>query len=652
VARPDCSHAYNKLGIALVRVGQAEDAVAAYRRAVELDPRNGAAHYNLADALYDLGRPEQAIAAYRRAIETHPPSATDSHNGLGLALEARGQVKEAMAEYRRAIARDPRSPFPRQNLGRLLAAQGQVAAAMEEYRRAIACDPQAPGPHFQLGRCLESQGRLEQAMAEYRRAIELDPNDGATHYHLGAVYRARGQADEAIAQFRKAVQVDPRGALGHDALAAALLRRGRFAEARAAAQLGLDRFPADEPLRPAMRRTLEQADRLLALESRLPAILQGEGGPADAGERLAQARLFRDHGRPYAAARLYALAFAARPALADDLASRNRYDAAAAAARAAADPGPGEAGLGEAERAGLRRQALDWLRADLALRARQRPRSKSSAVAVKAWLTDAALAGVRDEAALEKLPAAERERWRRFWAEVDRLLAADPLEQGQAHVARREWGRAADCYARALKLAPTDAGHFWFEYAAVLLLSGDRPGYAKACARMVGRCGKAADLRAYHVARACTLAADAVAEAALPGRLAQKELTGQGREFWSLTEQGALHYRAGRFKQAVPLFEESLRVDGMPGRAVLNWLWLALAQQRLGKPEEARRWLGKAQAWLDQYGDGMPRRAEEELGLHLHNWLEAHVLRREAEALLGRGTARPHQPGPATPLKR
>jgi hypothetical protein len=32
---------------------------------------------------------------------------------------------------------------------------------------------------------------------------------------------------------------------------------------------------------------------------------------------------------------------------------------------------------------------------------------------------------------------------------------------------------------------------------------------------------------------------------------------------------------------------------------VVNWLWLALANHRLGKTEEARRWLGKAQAWLD-----------------------------------------------------
>jgi hypothetical protein len=67
---------------------------------------------------------------------------------------------------------------------------------------------------------------------------------------------------------------------------------------------------------------------------------------------------------------------------------------------------------------------------------------------------------------------------------------------------------------------------------------------------------------------------------------------------------------------------------------VLNWLWLALANERLGKAEEARRWLEKAQAWLDQYAEGMPARADDEFGLHLHNWLEAHLLRREAEALI------------------
>jgi eukaryotic-like serine/threonine-protein kinase len=244
------------------------------------------------------------------------------------------------------------------------------------------------------------------------------------------------------------------------------------------------------------------------------------------------------------------------------------------------------------------------------------------------------LAGVRDPAALAKLPDAERQRWGRFWADVAAPVAADPLKQGRSHAAGRQWDQAAVGYARILTRGQTDDGHLKFEFAALSLLSGDRPGYVRACAHMIERCGKAVGPRAYHVARACTHAPDAVAEASLAGRLAEKELKDSAREFWSLTEQGALAYRAGRFQQAVSLFEQCLQAEPGPGRAVVNWLWLALANQRLGKGKEARRWLNKAREWLDQYPDGMPARAEEEFGLHLHNWLEAHVLRREAEALI------------------
>ena len=342
----------------------------------------------------------------------------------------------------------------------------------------------------------------------------------------------------------------------------------------------------------------------------------------------------QDYGRPHAAAGLYAAAFAARPALADDLGSGNRYNAACAAARAAADRAPTR--RGSASRSAPACAGRRWIGCgptwpwgpSCGETASRRARSLTT------WRTDADLAGVRDQAPLAKLPDTEREEWRRLWADVDASLAADPLEQGRASAARRDWAQAADCYARAIKGGPTNDGHVWFEYAALLLLSGDRPGYVRACAHMIERCGKDGGPRSYHVARACTLAPDAVADASLPGRLAEKELQDSAREFWSLTEQGALAYRAGRFQQAVPLFEQSLQADPKSGRAVLNWLWLALANQRLGKAEEARRWLEKAQAWLDQYRDGMPARAEEELGLHYHNWLEAHVLRREAEALI------------------
>jgi serine/threonine protein kinase/Tfp pilus assembly protein PilF len=629
------------------------EAVGYYRAALATRPSVAAVYHEMGLALLWQRQVDEAILAFRKAIELEPKGSWHYTN-LGVCLRDKGRLDEAMANYRRAIELNPEVAAPHTNLGVCLRDTGRLDEAMVECRRAIELRPNAMPAHLNLGMCLRDKGRFDEAMAEYCRAIELDPNATAGHYQLGLLLESMGRPEEAILEFREVTQREPRVALAHEALTRLLLQRGRFAEARRAVLHGLDQVPADEPRRKVLQQQLDQCDHQLALGAGLPAMLREKEQPAGAAEQLRLARLCREFGRPYTAARFYAAAFAARPALADDLRSANRYDAACAAVRAAAEPGPDEPRPGEPERASLRRQALAWLRADLAAWTRLQQGAKASGWPQRIWRTDAALASVRDRAPLEKLPQEERTQWRRLWADVAALPIASPrdLEQARAHAARREWRQAADCYAQTVRFGPGDEGHFWLEYAAVLLLCGDRPGYAKACARMVERCGKTPDVRAYHVARACTLAPDSVADGALPGRLAQKELAASAGEFWSLTERGALHYRAGRFHEAVPLFEQSLRADAKAGRAVLNWLWLALAHHRLGQADEARRWLGRAQAWLDQYGGGMPGGAEEELGLHLHNWLEAHVLRREAEALLGDGPAKAKEPGPAAPRKK
>ena len=204
---------------------------------------------------------------------------------------------------------------------------------------------------------------------------------------------------------------------------------------------------------------------------------------------------------------------------------------------------------------------------------------------LSAWETDPVLAGVRDQAALMKLPDAERVQWQRLWGDVAGQLAADPLQQGFAHAARRDWSKAADCYTRALKLASTDAGHFWFEYAAVLLLSGNRLGYADACADMVKNYGRAPNLRAYHVARACTLAPDAVAEASLPGRLAETELKAFVRPILVADRAGgfALPCRPVRASSRSVRAEPACRPRAGSGRREL-----AMASPGTAAPREVR----------------------------------------------------------------
>ena len=629
---PTVSRYHYYLGRCLHGAGRHDEAIAEIRRAVELDPKEASAHHLLGVCWQDRGQLDEAIAEYRRAIELDPkPGST--HYNLGAVWRSKGRLDEAMAEARRALELDPEGVPAQLLIGVCWQEKGQLDEAMAQFRRIIKLDPKVASAHFNLGLCLHARGQLDEAMAEYRRALELNPKEPRANFNLGLCLQARRRLDEAVAEYRRAIDLDHGGSTMHERLADALLRSGRFTEVRTAGRRAFELVSTRDPHRPHLQEKLDLCERMLALDSRLPALLQGKERPT-LEELLRLAHLCQDYGRPHAAAGLYAVAFAGRPAVADDLGSANRYNAACAAARAADEPGADEARLGETERAGLRRQALDWLRADVAQGAKMRRDGKSGGPPFTSWRTDTDLTTVRDPVRLAKLPATERDEWRRFWADVDASLAADPLEQGRTSAARRDWARAADCYTKAIKGGATNDGHVWFEYAAVLLLSGDRPGYVRACTSMIERCGKAGGPRSYHVARTCTLAPDAVADASLPGRLAEKELKDRGREFWSITEQGALAYRAGRFQEAVPFFEQSLKAEHKSGRAVLNWLWLALAKQRLGKAEEARYWLEMAQAWLDQYPDGIPARAEEELGLHYHNWLEAHVLRREAEALI------------------
>jgi serine/threonine-protein kinase len=308
-------------------------------------------NYALGEALRE-SKPAAAVGFYRAALATRSTVAA-VHFELSMALLRHGEVDEAIRAARKAIQLDPKGRMAHYQLGRCLQASGRLDEAMAEYRRAIQLDPKEWMAHYGLGRCLQASGRLDEAMAEYRRAIQLDPKEWMAHHGLGTCLQASDRLDEAMAEYRRATQLDPRAGLGHEYLAEALLRGGRFAEARTAVRCALELLPAKDSHRPALQEKLKLGERLLALDARLPALLQGKERPA-VEEQLELARLCRDYGRPLPAVSLYAAAFAARPALADDLGSGNLYFAACAAVRAAASQGPAKGGPW---RAGARRPA-------------------------------------------------------------------------------------------------------------------------------------------------------------------------------------------------------------------------------------------------------------------------------------------------------
>ncbi|MBX3317147.1 MAG: protein kinase [Phycisphaeraceae bacterium] len=209
----------------------------------------------------------------------------------------------------------------------------------------------------------------------------------------------------------------------------------------------------------------------------------------------------------------------------------------------------------------------------------------------------------------------------------DQALAeySDWLHFGQARpaAARRDWLNAAEHYAQAVAGRYASVGEAWFELAAVQLLAGDVAAYRDVCRSMLEQC-EPMKLRKFLVARACTLAPIGVDELALASGIGRDEIDRFPATHWSLTLRGALLCREGRPSEAMPVLLESIEADSDPVRAVINWVWLARAHLDLGQRDEAREWLAKAGDWLDQ-NTGMPER------IHLHNWLEAQILRREVE---------------------
>jgi tetratricopeptide (TPR) repeat protein len=412
---------------------------------------------------------------------------------------------------------------------------------------------------------------------------------------------------------------------------------GRFKEACAATEKAFGLANLNEFERQALRSRLSICQQLAPLENRLSAILAGKDQPTDVATLSRIADWCLKYARfPATAVRLFEGAFATQPSLAENVQSQDRFRAACAAAQAGCGFGDDAPGLTDQERTELRKKSFQWLRAD---RDAWRKRSASDlAVAVRTmneWQGNDDLACVRDPAALAKLPESERKEWQSIWVDVRALASLGPrksFEQARSHVDHNQWAKASELYSPLLKENPGANGEFWFECAAVQLLSEDLAGYRQTCKLMLDAV-PTRKMRAYLASRACTLAPDSVPGTWLTSEIISSELNIFEGTFWSLSERGAISCREGHFKVAVELFEKSLRAEAKPGAAVLNWLWLAIAHFKLGETDDARFWLKKADAWLDSVGNDLPASANS-IGLHRHNWLEAHVLRREAEALL------------------
>jgi tetratricopeptide (TPR) repeat protein len=206
--RPDYAPAYNNLASTLRAAGQVQDAVSAYEHALTLRRDYPEAHYNLANALLDEGHSAAAIEHFQMALTAMPDSA-DVHNNLGIALSATGRLDEASAEFRNALEIDPDSVKAHRNLGDALLRLGSRVDGLDHLRRAAQLAPTDGAIHYDLGSALLEAGELDEGVPALRAAVRLVPDSVEAHNNLGIALGSQGKLDEAIAEFQQALKLKP-----------------------------------------------------------------------------------------------------------------------------------------------------------------------------------------------------------------------------------------------------------------------------------------------------------------------------------------------------------------------------------------------------------------------------------------------------------
>ncbi len=417
------------LAVALMGRGDRDRAERVLRHAWELDPGDFWVNFELGevrriDGHYD--RPDDAIRYLGAAVAIRPRGVA-ARVALGIALNDAGRLDEAAAAFRAALRIQPDDALARNDLGVVLLEQGRLEEGMAELRAAARLQPDYASPHDGLGNALAALGRHAEAVNEYRAALRIRPDFAQAHGNLASALRVLGRLDESIAESREALRLLPRFPEAQLSLGLALRSRGELDASVAELRRARDLAKSGTDLAGRIDRVLARTERDAALAARLPAVLSGATKPADAAATVEFARLCNLKGFQAAAARLWVEAFRAEPRLAVNPQLPHRYDAACAAALAGCGRGKDDPPPDAAARARWRRQALDWLEADLAawssLLETAPPRSRPAVLRrFQHWKADPDLAVLREPGGLADLPADERDACRALWARVERAF--------------------------------------------------------------------------------------------------------------------------------------------------------------------------------------------------------------------------------------
>jgi len=168
-----------------------------------------ATHTLMGIQYYKEGKLDQAIAEFKKGIELDPTD-PDNHRNLGTVYLSQGKLAESVAAYEQAIKLNSRFGEAYGDLAGAYAGLAKYPEAITAAKKSIELAPKYVTAYNNLGRAYYGQGKLDEAISIYLEGTKVDANYAMLHFNLGNAYRDLGKYNQAIAEFEANLRLDPK----------------------------------------------------------------------------------------------------------------------------------------------------------------------------------------------------------------------------------------------------------------------------------------------------------------------------------------------------------------------------------------------------------------------------------------------------------
>jgi tetratricopeptide (TPR) repeat protein len=198
-------------GISLVRARNYDEAIAAFTKAIQLNPKYSSAYANRSAAYGTLRDHQQALADSNKAIELDPKDAV-AYVNRGSAHAGLKNYKQAIEDADRAIQLDPKLGIAYYNRARSYIMLGNWQQAIKDSNKAIELYPTYSSAYLNRGVAYLYLGDFQQAIIDFNKAIELDPRNLDAYNDRGTAYINSGYKERAISDYKTAARLGHKGA--------------------------------------------------------------------------------------------------------------------------------------------------------------------------------------------------------------------------------------------------------------------------------------------------------------------------------------------------------------------------------------------------------------------------------------------------------